>query len=223
MDNNDLIIKNNRITLLEDEIKLLEEKKKELNKLESEYYKEYFCFKREEYAWLTGIPKNVSNKENVLWSYSCLNIDEIAKMICTLFKDNIGKEYNYERTYYLLQHQNDSKGYYVNNPIMIIGENDNIKDGINNDKNIIIEYSTRLIEDSPTDNPVEWTSRYGVKKNSSNYKYLLNYVDGLSFDYKNYEFIKELIYSLAYYQKEHNIRWMSTEDTRKIFSKIYKK
>lgn len=223
MENKELFIKRNRIITLEDEIKILEEKKKELVDLQMEYYREYFDVDREEYVWLTGIPKNVFNKENILWKYSCLNIDEIAKMICILFNDYEHKKMVCERSSYLEQCQNAYERYYEQNPIMIIGEAENIKDGINNDKNIIIEYSSRRIEDSPTDNPVVWTSRYGVKTKSSNYRYLLNSVDGLSFDYKNYEFIKELICSLAYFQKEHDIRWMSSEDTIGVFKKIYKK
>ena len=43
-------------------------------------------------------------------------------------------------------------------------------------------------------------------------------------NYHGYESaIRELIYSLAYYQKEHDIKFMSPQETRNVYRRIFKK
>ena len=67
------------------------------------------------------------------------------------------------------------------------------------------------------------SSEYGDYYKASNYNHLVGYYDELDFKYHNREYIKELIYSLAYYQKQHNINQMTPSDTWNVYRKIYYK
>ena len=80
----------------------------------------------------------------------------------------------------------------------------------------------------PTNNPIiaeKLSGSFRDIKKYSNYSHLVDYHDGLSFETKIYtDFIQELIYSLAYYQKKHDIKMMSPNDTWNVYrKKIYKK
>ena len=110
-------------------------------------------------------------------------------------------------------------------PILVIGNPDEINDMRKNSNNIVIAYDDNAdLDKYPTNNPVMWDmARYTGPFTRSNYRELLGYYDDLSFDYKGYEFIKELIYSLAYYQKQNDIKQMSVNDTWNVYRKIYSK
>lgn len=217
--------KKNKILLIEEEIKALEAKKKKLKKLKTEYYNEYFKTKREDYALLTDIPDNPMEKKNLLTDYSVLNIDEIGKIICDLFKCYENKDLLSKRLYYYDRWENAFGYYPAKIPIQVIGKPENIDKYFYNEENIIINYEKlRDLKKYPTDLPVEWQiHEYGLPVEGSNYDYFIMTDGDLKFDYKNREFIKELIYSLAYYQKEHNLKMMSASDTQKVYKKIYKK
>ncbi len=215
----------NKILLLEQEIKTLEQKRRKLQELKKEYYCDYFDKKKENYTLLTDIPKNPTKEKHILYDYSVFNIDEIGKIICYLFRDYEKKELISRRLYNIEMAENKFEMYQVYLPILVIGNPEAIEKGKKNKNNIVIDYkSYAILDEYPTDNPVIWdTFSYSKPYKLSNYGHLLNYNGDLAFNYKNYEFIRELIYSLAYYQKEHNIRLMSSVDTESVYKKIYKK
>ena len=218
--------KERKILLLEEEIKLLEKKKDLLTTLQSEYYKEYFDAPRSEYSLLTDIPKNPGTDIHVLFDYSILNVDTIGDIICELIKRYENKDYMSRRVNKIERWDNSFGYYYVSLPRLVIGKEDKIEYLNKREDNIIISYNSySKIDNYPTDKPVIWkaTSSYKAYEESSNYNFLINSKDDLSFDYHNLEYIKELIYSLAYYQKQHDIESMSSSDTWDVYRKIYKK
>ena len=174
---------------------------------------------------MTDIPNNPTTKVHALYPYSTLNIDKIGKLICKLFEMYEHKHVVAKRSYNTEWEETRFDRYAVNYPILVIGEESKIEDANDYEDNIIIEYNQyNSLKDYPTSKPVVWDIyQYSPSFKASNYDSLIGYSDDLSFDYKNYEFIKELIYSLAYYQKTHDIKYMNVKETREIFKKIYKK
>ena len=189
-----------------------------------EYYNDYFNLKREKYAHLVDIPSNPTSNKHVLSDYSLLNVDEVGRIICELFKRYEHKDVIAKRNHEFELWENKFDRYTVELPTLVIGTPEDVKEGNKNNNNIIIDYSLFYdIKTYPTDNPVAWDTKcYGKPYEMSNYNELIGYQNDLSFDYKNYEFIKELIFSLAYYQRENNIKQMNTEDTWNVYKKIYK-
>jgi hypothetical protein len=231
--------KRSRILLLEKEINEISEeikKKKEqagkknrqLDILKLKLYKEYFSTKREEFALLTDIPSNPEKKNrHVLFDYSCLNVDMVGKIICDLIKRYDNEDFTSKRgvqdctdasdTYFLPHH--------FEKPVLVIAQGNevNYPYKAKGDNKIIIEYSDSMIlRGCPTNIPVTWKKGMGSVE-LTDYAYLI-YNDGVVFSYpNNKEYIKELIYSLAYYQKEHDVKYMTPEDTWNVYQKIYKK
>ena len=226
MNNESLNDKKKRIILIEKEIKQLEKKKKQLQKLKLDYYHEYFDTTRDDFSLLTDIPSNPSQDSHVLYDYSALNIDTIGKIICELIKKYDNKDVVSKRLIEYDRWKNAFGFYLVELPRLVIGREDSVEKLYEDSQNIIIEYSDYCyLKDYPTKNPVTWkTSEYGGYYKRSNYNHLIGYSDGLDFNYpKNQEYIRELIYSLAYYQKTHDIKFMSPQDTWNVYRKIYKK
>ena len=217
----DLQEKKDRILKIKDEIALLRAKEVELKKLEEEYYNDYFNLEREEYAHLTQIPHTCSINREPMRPYSILNVDLIGKMIATLFKDYENKRMIVMRNYVHEKWQNDNGEYPVMYPILII------KNTLGNDSNdvIKIDYNSNMYPcEYPTDNPTTWRiSPTGYEFEASNYSNLIFLTGNLTFDNKNREFIEELVYSMAYYQKQHGITYMNADKTWEVFKKIYKK
>ena len=109
--------------------------------------------------------------------------------------------------------------------ILVIGQNEELEALEHNSQNIIIPYSNHMeLEKYPTKKPVTWYTQDGRDYEMSNYNYLLNTWDGLTFDYpSNLEYIKKLLYSLAFYQEQHDIKYMTDDETMKVYKRIYKK
>lgn len=217
--------------LLEKEVKQLEKKQEELSKLKLEYYNEYFNIKREDFALLTDIPSNPNDKDykndkHVLYQHSVLNVDTVGKIICQLIKRYDHRDVISKRLILRTRGNNAFGTYPVEIPKLVIGQKDEVEDLYKNEHNIIINYNEYMnLNEYPTNNPVKWcTSSVGNHYKKSNYNHLIDYYDGLSFNYPgNLEYIKELIFSLAYYQREHDIKYMMPEDTWNVYKKIYKK
>ena len=226
MDSSSLNDKKNKILLLENEIRLLEQKKEQLRAIKAEYYHEYFETKREDYALLTDVPP-ILNKLNdyILWDYSVLNVDTIGKIICKLIKKYDNEDFVSKRMIKNEWWSNTFSDYPVELPILVIGREDEIEYQDKRDRNIIIEYNMYASLDKyPTNNPVLWkTSDNYDYYEGSNYTHLIGYDNGLHFEYHNREYIKELIYSLAYYQQQHDIKQMTPTDTWNTYRKIYRK
>lgn len=225
MDNINLDDKKNKILLLEEEIKDLQQKKEKLEKLKSEYYHEYFDAKRDDFALLTDMPFNpYVNDKHVLYDYSVLNIDTVGKIICRLIekydKENCVTKRIIEYDWWESKFDN----YLVKLPRLVIGKEDEVEYLYKKKDNIIIKYNEYMyLSEYPTNNPVTWkTSAFGGHYKASNYNNLVGYYDGLDFDYHNREYIRELIYSLAYYQKQRDIKQMSPSDTWNVYRKIYR-
>ena len=199
--------------------KSMDDTRNELETLEKQVYNDYFNLEREEYALLTDIPDKPSSKtKNVLYDYSNLNIDEVGKMICELFDRYEHKNMAYKRESIFGYAKGDRGYYHTFIPALIIGED--VENNITNLDNIVIEYSKNsLVKDYLTKSPNIWNEEF----KTFNYNYLIGEYVPLSFDYQNHEFIKELIYSLAYYQKQHDITYMDEEETRRVYKRIYKK
>lgn len=223
---NKILLLKNEISEISEEIKekkiQVDKKNRRLEKLMLQLYKEYFTAEREEFALLTNIPSNTYNSfsknyKHVLYDYSLLNVDVIGKIICDLIKkydneDFISKKGNFvhtEDTYFGPKTRSI--------PALIIGKGE-IPDTVLSDEDYDIIISLNgvhhpvVVEASRND--------YG----KLDYAFLMDYHDGLSFYYpSNKQYIEELIYSLAYYQREHDIKYMMPEDTWNVYKKIYKK
>lgn len=216
--------KKNKIKDLEKEISDARSKQKQLIELKKSYFDDYMSFPREDYTLLTDIPENIDReKRNPLFDYSNLNIDTVGKLICKLFDMYEGKEIVAKRKTKYEICENAFGFYYEEWPVLVIGDKKSIDK--ERKKNIIIPFSPyNRVDDYPTDKPVFYilgSNREG--KVASNYAKLLYMSDGIIFDDKNHPFIKELIYSLAYYQKMHSIPFMDSDTTKDVFKKIYKK
>ena len=230
MTEEDLIKTKNKIDLLEEEIKDLEQKKQLLEDIKREYYYDYFDFERENYSLLKNIPENIQKEEHVLRKYSLMDVDAIGKLICKISKLYGIKDLNYKRDYYTETNENKFEVYREEYPILVIGPKNKVNEKHFNkklfekDKDIIIiDYNMHIEEnDLLMDNPVKWVvgSNHNIKY-KTNYNRLVNYFDGLRFDYKNKEFIKELIYSIAYYQRENDIHYMNSNELENVVNKIY--
>ena len=220
----DLSEKRKKIILLEDEINALEEKKKQLKDLQLEYYNDYFSVKRDDFSLLHDLPINTTREEHVLFDYSYLNVDIVGKIICELMKKYDNKTCISKRMIHKETWEDTLDLYNVHYPKLVIGTPSEVEDE-ENENNIIIDYSNYVyLKEFPTDYPTEWmTNPFERVDIRSNYNSFIRYSDGLSFDYHNLEYIKELIYSLAYYQREHNKKYMSAQETMKVYKKIYKK
>ena len=180
---------------------------------------------RENYALLTDIPENPLITKHFLRDYSILNVDEVGKMICELFKEYENKDFISKRLY-IYDRWKDVFGHYykVGTPILVIDTPDDIKK-YDKDRQLIIKFERNMsLKKYITDEPVAWDiSEHHNPYNWANYAHLIDRYEGLSFDHKGYEFIKELVYSLAYYQKVHSIEYMNAKETEEVFRKIYKK
>ena len=230
MNNESLKDKEKKILILRHEIKQLKQKEKELEKLESEYYHEYFDMPRDDFSLLTNIPYNPDNNKHVLYDYSILNVDTIGKIICKLIKKYENKDVVAKRLIYYTDWEDAFGNQTLELPRLVIGEEDKIERLDKEEQNIIIEYDDFYdLEDYPTNNPVRWwstSSRSLIRDyvETSNYRSLIDTRNGLDFQYPaNQEYIEELIYSLAYYQREHNIKFMGPKETWNTYRKIYKK
>ncbi len=231
----DLIEQRKEIILLEDEIKGLEEKKKQLERLRLEYYRDYFSTKRDDYSLLTDIPINPIHEMHVLFEYSYLNVDTIGKIICELMKRYDGINCISKRNVRCERWENKFDYYTVELPRLLIGKPEDIEKEshivlyqenkeVENDNIMVIKFSDVSLKDYPTDNPTKWiTSSCGDIREKSNYSPMIGYTDGLTFDHHNLEYIKELIYSLAYYQREHSKKLMTPQETVDVYKKIFKK
>ena len=206
------------IASLEEEIKSLRAKEIELLELRKKYYKDYFEAQREEYALLTGFPSNpVRQDEHVLFRHSVLNVDEIGKIICELFQKYEGRKMLSQRSTQYIMSINEVQ------PILVVGTPENISEGNKSNDNIVIDYTRYLsMNDYPTDSPVTCYKSYNREEKWTNYNSLIFFSNNLTFDYKGYEFIKELIFSLAYYQRQHDIKYMTAEETKRVSQKIFK-
>ena len=231
--------KRSRILLLEKDIKEISEeikrkkiqageKNRQLEILKLKLYKEYFSTKREEFALLTNIPPNPEKRnKHILFDYSCLNVDMVGKIICDLIKKYDNEDFASKRG---VQEYTDTSDTYIcpqhiEKPVLVIAQGNEVNNPYKakGDNKIIIEYSDSMIlRGCPTNIPVTWKKGIGSEK-LSDYAYLI-YNDGVVFSYPNSkEYIKELIYSLAYYQKEHDVKYMTPEHTWNVYQKIYKK
>ena len=219
-----ILLLEDEIKYLEDEIKSLKEKKKILNNLKKEYYYDYFDTGRNEFTLLNNIPANYNKYiRHLLTNYSALNVDTIGEIICKLIKEYNNKDYISKRILECEEHPGFF-GYTTKTPKLVIGKYDEVDYIDKVENNIIINYNELCTLDHfPTDNPVIWFGSNRYYK-GSNYNYLVGNNDGLSFNYPvDMEYIRELIYSLAYYQKQHDIKQMTPEDTWSVYRKIYKK
>ena len=220
--------------------KRIEEWKKKLADMKKEYYEDYFSTDWGEYALLTDLPDEdmilSSDEIHKLYEYSILNVDEIGKIICEMCALREGCEYHSARAKYYpdvmtsFQYYLDGNVYqkYLKHcePILAIGED--IKkvyygDDLNLRDIIYIEFcSGEHFSNLPMDNPVI-RSNFGRSMQYSNYRPLLEKNGSLAIsNYVLYDFIKPLIYSLAYYQRQHNITTMSADQTRDVYKRIYK-
>lgn len=223
MNSEELKQKRNRILSLQTEIEELKRKQEELCQLESEYYHEYYDTKREDFAHLTDIPRHPDKSVQTLWKDSMLNVDTVGKIICQLLK-------RYEKTDFISKRLDkiekcddifNSTLYY---PVLVIGNPSKVDQIDRNSSNIIIDFSANSLKEYPTKNPIVHEKYpFGNNHKYSNYNHLLGYFNGLSFDHKGHDYIEELIYSLAYYQREHSLKTMSPSDTWNVYRKIYKK
>ena len=219
----------NKIILLEEDIKELKKKQELLASLQQDYYNRYFNTQREDFSLLSDIPNNPTHKIHILWDYSVLNVDTIGKIICNYLRkygDNEVKNYICKRLF-KTEISDDIFHSRISYPTLVIGDPEHIYEMDENKNNIVIDYNMLSLIEYPTNNPIiaeKLSGSFRDIKRYSNYSHLVGYVDGLSFETKIYfDFIQELIYSLAYYQKKHDIKMMSANDTWNVYRKIYKK
>ena len=226
MDSKLLEIKN-EIYELEVEVKLLEEKKERLSDLKEKYYKEYFMAPRDEFSQLTNIPQNVTDRYHILSDFSNLKIDVIGQLICELFKKYENKDVVAKKLYHeVVAHTAIPSWQYE--PVLLIGSGEDIEDlgtifySLPRDSdNILIGYNYDDSSDFIMKKKKDQINSFVYSIPYNEYNKLID--KDLVFDDKDHGFIRELIYSLAYYQKQHNINYMSAKETRHVYQKIYKK
>ena len=201
--------KEKEIESVKREIEMLEKKKEYLKMLEEEYFR--ICYDPvysddKDYPLLTYLPDNPTKRKHPLYDYSILNVDSVGDIICSLLKQSDGIEVVSQR----LEKNNK--------PILVIGKPDEIHQLDKNKENIIIPFDENATGSKyPCSKPVLWG-----KDQRSNYRHLIKYRDGLVFEYPNDKlYIKQLIYTLAYYQKKHHITRMSPNETQKVYFKTY--
>lgn len=222
---NELDEKRTKLILLEEKIKSLKGSREELLKARQEYYELFYNTEREDYAFLTNVPENTKGEKHPLYDYSTLNVDVIGKLICKLAQKYEGLDFASKRVDCTEQVKDKNEIYYEEYPVLVVGEKTKIHEGSENEDNIILEFDPNInVKDYPTDKPVFYVKGiHGESKIRSNYNKLINYMNGLSFDSKGHQYIEDLIFSLAYYQKSHGIDSMTSEETKDVYKKIFKR
>ena len=221
-------------------VKIIRAKEKELFDLKVKHYNDFYNGDIPDYSLIhekTPFPyPRYSDKIHYLCEYSYLNVDEIGKLICELYKKYENKTMYSRR----IITSEGTKGFFHNGvdeiPHLIIGSKHKVYTNpfdyygeLDEDKLIVINYREDVSEkEFPTQKPVEWVIDHPdnicrkEEITSSNYNKLLNSVGNISFDYKGKAFIEDLIYSLAYHQFKNGITYMSEEETKDVFKRIYK-
>ena len=122
-----------KILLLENELKEARKKKIQLAELYDEYYHEYFNTKRDDYALLTNIPKNVKHDKHILYDYSVLNVDTVGKIICEMINKKKNFNYKAER---VIATEIGSASFYdrLYYPVLVIGAPKNLYEMEDNKK-----------------------------------------------------------------------------------------
>ena len=208
---------------------------RELLMIKKELYNQYFDINKKEYSLLTDIPSNpydIKGEENyvhTLREYSSLNVDVVGKMICKLIKKYNNLDVVSKRITKICKIEptlGNWASHYSKITYQVIGKKNEVKQLNDVDNNIVIGYEFMSeIEEYPTSKPVEWLfNEHGQPYIKSNYSHLIGLHDNLTFKCPdNKEYIKELIYSLAFYQKQHDIMQMTPEQTWNVYRRIYKK
>lgn len=206
-----------------------------------ENYLDYFKKHREDYSLLKDIPPYEYFKESKqivkhpLSNYSLLNIVLIGNFIAELFKKYENKEVE---SYIYVENKNSEriKHHYTlekveEKPYVIIGNisNDRFYNPLQDEENIIIPFEDgyrRLNFEGYIRGNTLYFNYASVDEVASYYspkRYLILGNEELEkIDYKKYEFIRDLIYSLIYYKKENGIIDVDDEHLRGAYKKIFK-
>ena len=215
--------KKERVIALQSKVDELRKFEEDLEQAQIDYYQDYFDTRRENFARLTDIPDKPNGVSHGLYDYGFLCVDTIGKITRDLIRRYERKDVVAKRTIRYIPSEELGE-YLTEEPYFIVGEPKNIILGESCEENIIINYSENAqLYAHPTNYPVYFDD-YGVMMPRSNYNYMFGDYDGLAFDAKGREYVKEIVYSIAYYQKQHNIRQLGQRDTWNVYERIiYKK
>lgn len=226
-------------------VKIIRAKEKELFDLKVKHYNDFYNGDIPDYSIISEkapYPYKNDYPQHYLSDYSGLNVDEVGKLICELFKKYENKnmhsrriivEETYEPSFVSSRNITEEKAYLIiGSRYKIYNPYDEYGD-LDEDKLIIIEYDDFMdLNKFPTNKPIKTLDDVHIGAYycycepeefvSSNYNYLLNSRGEIIFDDKNKAFIEDLIYSLAYHQYKNGITYMSEEETKDTFKRIYK-
>ena len=213
--------KKEKIITLRADVDLLRQKEIELKNAELDYYKEYFNTDRELFARLTDIPEQPEYTSNGLYEYGYLCVDTVGKIIRDLIRRYEHKDVIAQRDYRYVA-ADDPFSYPVREPFFIVGPKSTLILGDKSEENIILNYSKyRKLHESPTNNPVYFEKDdSGSVILASNYNYMFGSFDGLAFETYGREYIKEIVYSIAYFQKQQGIKQLGQRDTWNVYERI---
>lgn len=236
----EVIEERNKLEQRKKDIDLIDAKLAELSKLpikdladiKYKYYIDYFNLHRREHSLLEDIPpyeyfKSKLNAVHPLSEYSKLNVVLLGEFIAELFKKYEQKDVE---SYIRFKNHKINENKSVDVPNIIIGKNPKeiSCNHFNNEDNIIIPLSANY-EIFRKDGYIDGYVRYSAYDQSDSIvcfspkRQLMGYNEELyNLDYKGHTFIRDLIYTLAYYQKEMGVKDVDDEYLRNAFKRIYK-
>ena len=209
-------------TSLEKQIEKIENGKNNLEKLNNQYYCDFFDKERKIYTKLTNIPyyKVIDGKTNPIRKYSLFNLEELGDIFVDFIKykyrckakskiEVIKKEeYKRDDNYYY-----HFSPYDCEYPYLIINSS---KININVPFTDFVSSNLEKSIKCCNDDKFLYYSYYNKLLRSG-------YSSEFTFNYQNNESIRELIYNLAYYQKQINETQLPEGQLLKAYKKIYKR
>ena len=231
-DNHDIDLKQRKkeINKIESYIKKAKNYEEQLITLKINYFNDFFTKERPLYEKLTDIPSSSYLNEdiNLMAQYSIFNLEEFGKIlvdyIANSFHSKAKSKIKIITTKELMPARKletedyDYQFYWYNQktPHLFI-QSSNISFDI--PFNLANQYGEKTIKCLHNDLTKEYYY-YGY------YNQLINYYSKyqeISFNYQNNQLIRELIYNLAYYQKQTNETYLSEGKLLKAYKKIYKR
>ena len=211
------------IKRMETYIKKAKNYEEQLKTLKPKYFNDFFTKERPLYEKLTDIPSaSYLNEDiNLMYQYSIFNLEDLQEIMVDYIENNFHSKAQSEVKIVTTRQSGieDYEFYWYNQEIphlFVYSSKINIDIPFNRTHP---SYCKKIIKCLHNDLTKEYYY-YGY------YSQLINYYSKykeLPFDYQNNELIRELIYNLAYYQKQINETYLSEGQLLKAYKKIYKR
>lgn len=219
------------IKRMEAYIKRANKYEQQLETLKPKYFNDYFNLQRPLYEELKDIPSAnyLNGEDNLMSKYSAFNLEDLGEIMV----DYIEKEFSSKAKSEIKIVSTKERGvedyqfYWYNQqtPHLFVYSTDIFMD-------IPMDVNNRGIENLNSNETIkclnnDWLDEYYYYTYYCQlincYSKYYNEYGELTFDYKNNKSIRELIYNLAYYQKQIDQIYLPEGELLKAYKKIYKR